>query len=109
MARRLRTSWRLGCFSLTVQPMAPHQLSMPNVADPDVIPGSFSCFLSCLSANGPTARPFGTTLQALDLSGLHSVTRVSSASTPSSCLPFHPSDQWPRPSCFRRPIATGIP
>ena len=43
---------------------------------------SVPCFLSCLSRNGPTARPFGTTLLAVNLSGLHSVPRV----------PFFPSD-----------------
>ena len=40
MVRRLRTSSRLGCFSFTVQPMAPRQLSMSNVADSDVRLGS---------------------------------------------------------------------
>ena len=95
MARRLRTSSRFGCFSFTVQPMTPRQLSMSNVADFDVLLGSVPCFLSCLSANDPTARPFGTMLQALDFSGLHSVTRVpffspdiGSASIPSSLAPF---------------------
>ena len=36
MARRLRTSSRLDRFVLTVQPMAPRQLPMSNVADSDV-------------------------------------------------------------------------
>ena len=75
--------------------MAPRKLSMSNVADPDVLLGSIPCFLSYLSGNGPTASPFGTTLQAVNLSGLNSVTRVPffssdivSASTPSSLAPF---------------------
>ena len=42
MARRLRTSLRLGCFSFTVPPMTPRQLSMSNVADSDVLLGSVS-------------------------------------------------------------------
>ena len=49
---------------------------------PDIRIGSVPYFLCCLSANGPTARPFGPALRALILSGLHSVTRV----------PFSPSD-----------------
>ena len=56
--------------------MAPSQLSMSNVADPDIFLGSVPGFLSCLSANGATARPFGPALPALFLLGLHSVTRV---------------------------------
>ena len=75
--------------------MAPRQLSMSNVADSDVLSGSVSWFLYYLPANGPTARPFGTTLQAVNLSGVHSVTRVPffssdlvSASLPSSLAPF---------------------
>ena len=75
--------------------MAPCQLSMSNVADSDVLLGSVSSFLSHLPANGPTARPFGTTLQVVNSSGLHSVTRVFffssdlvSASIPSSLAPF---------------------
>ena len=95
MARRLRTFSRLGCFSFTVQPMASRQLSMSNVADSDVLLGSVSLFLCYLPANAPTARPFGTTFQAVNSSGLHSVTRVPffssdlvSASIPSSLAPF---------------------
>ena len=95
--------------------MTPRQPSLFNVADHDIILGSVPCFLSCLPAHGPTARPFGTTLQALDLSDLHSVTRVpffpsdvASTSISPSCLPLHPCTQRPRPSCFPRPIATGI-
>ena len=96
--------------------MAPRQLSMSNIADSDVLLGSVPCFLSRLPANGPTARPLGTTLQVLDLSSLHSITRVPflyfhvvSASIPSSSRSSHPSAQRSRLSCFRRPIATGIP
>ena len=117
MARRLRTSSRFGCFSFTVQPMASRQLSMPNVADIDVLLGSVPCFLSCLSANGPTARPFGTMLQALDFSGLHSVKHVFLSFLLTLVprlylplwLPSHPSAQRLRPSCFRWPIATRYP
>ena len=75
--------------------MAPRQLSMSNVPDSDVLLGSASRFLSFLPANRPSARPFGTALQAVNLSGLHSVTRVPffssdfvSASIPSSLDPF---------------------
>ena len=47
--------------------MAPRHPSMPNVADADIRLGSDPCLLSCLPANRPTARPFGTAsvLQAL--------------------------------------------
>ena len=89
---------------------------MSNVADSDVLLGSVPFFLSFLSANGSTARPFGTTLQAVNLSGLHRVTRVPffssdivSASIPSSLAPFASLRSVARPSCFRKPIATGIP
>ena len=70
MARRLRTSSRLDRFSFTVQPMAPRQLSMSSVADSDVLLCSVFLFLSYLPANGPTTRPFGTTLRAVNSSGL---------------------------------------
>ena len=76
MVRRLVTFSRLGCFSFTVQPVAPRQLFISNVADSDVLLGSVSSFLPYRPANGPTTRPFGTTLQAVNSSGLHSVTRV---------------------------------
>ena len=75
--------------------MAPRQLSMSNAADSDVLLGSVSWFLYYLPAKGPTARPFGTKLQAVNFSGLHSVTRVPffssdlvPASIPSSLAPF---------------------
>ena len=61
---------------LTVEQMAPRKLSMFNVADSDVLSGSVPCFFSCLSANTPTARPFSLALQALNLPGLHNVTRI---------------------------------
>ena len=86
MASRLPASSRTGSFSLTVRSMGPRQPSGSNVADLDIILGIVPSFLSCLSANGPTARPVGPVLQALNLSGLHSATRV----------PFFPSD-----NCFR--------
>ena len=95
MARRLRTSSRLGCFSFHRPTVGPMQLSMSKVSDSDVLLGRVPYFLPCLSANGPTARTFGTTIQAVNLSGLHSVTRVPffssgivSASIPSSLAPF---------------------
>ena len=53
--------------------MAPRRLSMSNVADSDVLLGSVSWFPYYLPANGPTDRPFGTTPQAVNSSGLHSV------------------------------------
>ena len=100
MARRLRTSSRLDGISLTVQRMDPRQLFMSDVADSDVRLGSVPRFLSCLPANGPTTRLFGTTLQAVNSSDLHSVTRVPffssdlvSASIPSSLAPSHPCAQ----------------
>ena len=75
--------------------MTPRQLSMSNVADSDALLGNVSLFLFYLPANGLTARPFGTTLQAVNSSGLHSVTRVPffysdlvSASISSSLAPF---------------------
>ena len=108
MARRLRTSSRLGCFSLTVQPMVPRQPSMSNVADPDIILGSAPCFLSCLPASGPTARPFSTALQGLNLSRPHSVMRVPFfpsdivfASIPYTLLSSHPCAPWPRLHVFK--------
>ena len=108
---RLLAFSRTGSFSLTVQPIAPRQPSMSNVVDSDNILGSVPRFLSCLSANSPTARPYGPALQALNLSGLHSVTRVPffPSDIVSTCFHSHPCAQWPRPSCFRSPIATGIP
>ena len=116
MARPLCTSSCLGCFFLIVQPMAPRQLSMSNVADSDVHFGSVPYFLPCLSVNDPTARPFGTTIQAVYLSGLHSVTRVPFFVLTLFprlylllWLPSHLCAQWPRPLCFRRPVATSIP
>ena len=98
-------------FFLNVEQIAPRQLSMSNVVDSGVLLGSVPCFLPCLSAKTPTARPFGPALQALNFPGLHSVTRVPffpsvivSASISYCWLPSHPCAQWPRPSYFRRPI-----
>ena len=96
--RRLRTLSRLDCFSFHRPTDGPTSgFHVQRVVGSDV-PLFRQCslgFLSCLSANGPTARPFGATLQAVNLSGLHSLTRVPfsssdivSASIPSSLAPF---------------------
>ena len=102
-----------GCFSFAVKPMAPLQLSVSNVADPDALLGSFPCILSRLPANGPTARPFDTTLQALHISGLPRVTRVPFSLLtlfPRLCLPrglpSHPSAKRPRSSCYWYTVGT---
>ena len=100
---------------LTVEPMAPCQPSMANVADSGVFLGSVSCFVPCVSANGLTTSPLGTTFQALFLCDRHGMIRVPfchsdivSASKYYPCCDSHPCAKPPRPSCFFVPIATNI-
>ena len=103
-------------FFIVFLPIVPCQpSSRSNFADPGVLLGSVPCLLSCPSANDPTSRPFGPASQALNMSGLHSVSRVpffppdvDSAFIYFCCFPSHPCARWPRSSCFRRPKATGI-